>query len=170
MRTEHLQTNLDLNWWVKHGVVGGIIAGLVFALFEMMAAAALMGPAAFWMPLRMIGAMLLGPQALEPAYPLVNAAAAGVGVHMLLSVAFGAVFALLVAQLRTLADTDQWLVVAATIFGLVLWLVNFYVIAPLFGWHWFPQDTNPVVQFVAHTFFFGMALGIYVAWARRSAL
>ena len=35
---------------------------------------------------------------------------------------------------------------------------HFYVIAPLFGWTWFPNDTNPIVQFVAHAFFFGTVL------------
>jgi hypothetical protein len=168
MRTEHLHTGLDLNWWVKHGAIGGIIVGLVFALFEMVAAALMMGASAFWMPLRMIGAILLGAQALEPTYPLLTAAVAGVAVHVILSAAFGAVFAVLVAQVRAIAETDLWLITAATIFGFLLWLVNFYVIAPVFGWNWFPQDTNPVVQFIAHTFFYGAALGLYLVGVRRN--
>jgi hypothetical protein len=29
----------------------------------------------------------------------------------------------------------------------------------VFGWTWFPENTNAVVQFVAHTFFYGTVLG-----------
>jgi hypothetical protein len=54
-------TPTDLGWWVKQGAIGGIIAGIVFALFEMIAAALMMGADAFVMPLRMIGAIALGP-------------------------------------------------------------------------------------------------------------
>ena len=48
-----------------------------------------------------------------------------------------------------------------------LWVVNFYLIAPIFGWTWFPEMTDPLVQFVAHAGFFGVPLGLYVAWALR---
>ncbi|MBI2187735.1 MAG: hypothetical protein HYU37_11570 [Acidobacteria bacterium] len=49
-------------------VATGIVAGIIFAAFEMFAAALLMGPDAAAMPLRMIGAMVLGAEALEPTY------------------------------------------------------------------------------------------------------
>jgi hypothetical protein len=52
--------------WVKHGIIGGILAGIVFAMFEMVMAVVQMGPDAFFMPLRMIGGMALGAQALDP--------------------------------------------------------------------------------------------------------
>jgi hypothetical protein len=42
--------------------------------------------------------------------------------------------------------------------GFALWIVNFYVIAP-FAFPWYAM-ANPVVQFLAHTFFFGTALGL----------
>lgn len=51
-------------------------------------------------------------------------------------------------------------VVVASIFGLALWLINFYVIAP-FAFPWFLQS-SPLVQFVGHTFFFGSVLGYYL--------
>ncbi len=125
-------------------------------------AALLNGPAAFFMPLRMIGAIALGEQALQPGYALLTAAIVGLLVHMMLSVVFGIVFALLVATVPALASPSMLLLVAASAYGLVLWLVNFYAIAPAAGWRWFPTKTNPVVQFIAHTFFFGTALGLYL--------
>ena len=45
---------------------GGVIAGLVFAVFEVTAAVVFSGPAQAFLPLRMIGAMVLGPHALDP--------------------------------------------------------------------------------------------------------
>jgi hypothetical protein len=136
-------------------VAAGVVAGLLFAAFEVIAAALMMGPAAAFMPLRMIGAMVLGSAALDPGYSLAVAATAGVVVHMILSVAFTAVFAFIASPIATTGR----LALAGMAFGTGLWLVNFYVIAPLAGWTWFPEQTNAVVQFAAHAFFFGGPIG-----------
>lgn len=59
------------------------------------------------------------------------------------------------------ASSSSWaVVISSAAGGLALWIVNFYVIAPLFGWTWFPNGTNPVVQFIAHTVFYGTVLGL----------
>jgi hypothetical protein len=50
---------------IGHVVAAGIIGGILFAAFEMLAAATLMGSQASFMPLRMIGAMLLGAGAVR---------------------------------------------------------------------------------------------------------
>ena len=47
-------------------VTTGIAAGIIFAVFEMFAAAIMMGVEAAFMPLSMIGAMVHGPAALDP--------------------------------------------------------------------------------------------------------
>jgi hypothetical protein len=155
--------------WLKHGLIGGIIAGIVFAAFEMIAAAILDGPDMFFMPLRMIGGIALGEQALDPAYSLVTAGVAGLVVHLVLSAVYGIGVAGVARYVPALASSAAILIAWASIAGLALWLVNFYVIAPITGWNWFPDGTNAVVQFIAHTFFYGTVLGIYlVAVARRS--
>ena len=53
--------------WVKHGLIGGVVAGTVFAMFEMIMAAILDGADAFFMPLRMIGGIALGAFDFNPA-------------------------------------------------------------------------------------------------------
>ena len=53
------------------------------------------------------------------------------------------------------------LIGAAAVGGLLLWLVNFYVIAPV-AFPWFTM-ANQVVQFFAHTIFFGAAFGLLLA-------
>lgn len=145
-------------------VATGIVAGIIFAVFEMFAAAVLMGPEAAAMPLRMIGAMALGPEALDPGYSLAVAAMAGVAIHMILSIAFAGMFAVMASFIAVTTageflTTARSLALAGIVFGIALWLVNFYIVAPLAGWTWFPDRTDPVVQFLAHAFFFGCAVG-----------
>jgi uncharacterized membrane protein YagU involved in acid resistance len=145
-----------MKWGLTQGAIAGIVAGLVFAAFEMMASAFMMGAEAFFMPLRMIGAIVLGPEALDPSYALVTAGIAGVMVHMMLSVIYGVIF----GEIATILRGPAAFIGAGGIFGFALWLVNFYLIAP-FAFPWF-LDSSPLVQFVGHTFFFGMVLGYYL--------
>ncbi|MGD9890205.1 MAG: hypothetical protein AB7R89_01810 [Dehalococcoidia bacterium] len=158
---------------VLHGIVGGLIAGVVFAMAVMVMAAILQGSmSAFWMPLRMIGAIVLGQEALMPRYSLLEAGAVGAILHMMLSAMFGLVFALAAWAVPALARSAGLLILAASIYGLLLWLVNFQIIAPVAGWDWFPNRANQFWQgFVAHTFFFGTVLGMYLAavWPKRRA-
>lgn len=148
--------------WVKHGVVGGILAGIVFAMFEMVMAVVQMGADAFFMPLRMIGGIALGPQALDPGTSLVTAGGAGIVVHMMLSAMYGAGVAAVASVVPTLRSSTGSLVIWGSVAGLALWIINFYVIAPIAGWRWFPDATDPVIQFVAHTFVYGSLLGLYL--------
>jgi hypothetical protein len=156
-------TQAEIPWALKQGALGGIAAGIVFAMFEMIVSAFMMGPAAFFMPLRMIGAILVGPAALEPGYSLWMAGVAGLVVHVVLAVIYGGVFALVFGGLRS-ASADIGI---GALYGFALWLLNFYVIAPA-AFPWFTQ-ADPLVQFVAHTFFFGAVLGWYAWWARSRA-
>lgn len=153
-------TPSELPWAFAQGAIGGIIAGLVFAAFEMIVSAVMMGADAFFMPLRMIGGIMLGPVALEPTYSLFTAASAGVVVHLMLAVIYGVIFAAFAGGLRS----ATWDVALGAAFGFALWLINFYLIAPL-AFPWF-QEANPMVQFLAHTFFFGAVLGWYI-WSAR---
>ncbi len=153
----------DLGRWARHGAIGGLLAGLLFALFEMIMATLQMGGEAFFMPLRMIGGIALGSQALEPSSTsLLEAGGAGIVVHMMLSAIFGASVAVVAGLVAALRSSTVALIAWTSLAGLALWLVNFYVIAPIAGWRWFPEGTDPVIQFIAHTFVFGSLLGLYL--------
>ena len=158
-------TRVDLGRALKHGAVGGVIAGLIFPMFEM-AMAALQGddPLA---PLRMIGGIALGDQALDPGFSILSAGAAGIAVHMMLSIVYGVVFGAAAVVVPFIISSSAIAALAGAVLGTLLWVVNFYLIAPIFGWTWFPEMTDPLVQFVAHAGFFGVPLGLYVAWALR---
>jgi large-conductance mechanosensitive channel len=107
------------------GAVGGVTAGAVFAAVTMWFTSSQgMGATT---PLQMIAAMVQGQAALEggTASPLVGAV-----VHMVLSAGFGAAFGLDAARL-----TDPLVAVAGLVFGALLRVVNFLVVAPLlFPW------------------------------------
>lgn len=152
------------NWgaWAVQGVIAGAIAGIIFSIFEMAWGFVTGGMEMATAPLRMIGAIAVGPGAMEPSFPLLDAAVAGVAVHMVLSMIYGAVFALGVGALAPRAGAGA-LAIAGVVFGLALWVVNFYVIGPAAGWTWFADMTDPAVQAVAHGAFFGIPLGLYLS-------
>jgi uncharacterized membrane protein YagU involved in acid resistance len=114
------------------------------------------------MPLRPIGAIALGEEALQSDYSLVTAGVVGLVVHMALSAVFGLVFGVIAGAVAALRASALVLIVSATIFGFLLWIVNFYVIAPA-AFPWF-ENADTMVQFIAHTFFFGTVLGLLLAW------
>lgn len=158
MSVTHLDARAGVGKGVVAGLVAGIAAGIVFAMFEMVVAA-LMGQG-FFAPLRMIGAIGLGEGALppQPSIGLATIVPVGLIIHMVLSMMYGAGFGIVASAVGALKENRALLVGAGTIAGLALWIVNFYVIAPV-AFPWFAM-ANPVVQFLAHTFFFGTVLGL----------
>ncbi len=147
--------------WTLSGLLAGLIGGLVFLVFEMVFAG-IAGPSPFGPP-RMIGAIALGQGALPPQSSIGIATVLPVAliIHFINSAIFGSIFGAIVGLTGALRRSRGALVGAATVFGLVLWIVNFYVIAPI-AFPWFQSAAVPV-QFVAHTFFFGTALGLLIA-------
>jgi hypothetical protein len=76
MATTSAETRrIDTGWWVKHGIIGGIVGAIGMMLAEMIIAAG-MGMDAF-MPPRMIAGIVLGPSAMQPNTPLMTACCCG---------------------------------------------------------------------------------------------
>jgi hypothetical protein len=145
-------------------IEAGVTAGVIFAAFETIATAVVTGPASATMPIRMISAIVLGKAALDPNYSLVLVGITGLAVHLLFSIAFAGLFTAIVTRVAyategELLTNSSQLAVAGTIFGATLWLVNFYLVAPLVGWTWFPANVHRVIALVGHAFFFGCPLG-----------
>jgi uncharacterized membrane protein YagU involved in acid resistance len=104
------------------GVIGGVAAGMVFAGVTMWFAQSTGGSAA--MPLHMISTVVHGDEAMQAG---TTNAALGAVVHLLLSALFGIVFALVVPRFRT----NGTVAIAGTLYGLLLYVVNFVILAPL---------------------------------------
>jgi hypothetical protein len=163
MSATRLDARAGVGSWAVAGLVAGIIAGIVFMVFEMVVAA-IMGPSPFGPP-RMIGAIALGQGALPmpqpPTIGLSTVLPVAMIIHFVLSAVYGVVFGAIASGIGFLRSSRAMLILAATLFGFALWIVNFYVIAPI-AFPWFAM-ANPVVQFLAHTFFFGTVLGLVLA-------
>jgi hypothetical protein len=148
--------------WANEAAAGGVLGGAAYLAFTMFMGLVAGGVEGLSTPLRMIGAMILGDQALQPAYLVSTAIVVGVVIHLGLSVGFALLFIALAQPVSTMRSTNT-LLVTGSIYGLVLWLVNFYVIAAVFGWPWFAEQTNPLVQFLGHTYFYGWILGMHLS-------
>jgi uncharacterized membrane protein YagU involved in acid resistance len=104
------------------GAVGGVLAGMVFAAVTMWFTDSTAGKAD--MPLRMISTIVKGDQAMAAGTTSVGL---GVLVHLVLSALFGMLFALAVPRLRS----NGTVALAGTLYGALLYVVNFLVLAPL---------------------------------------
>jgi uncharacterized membrane protein YagU involved in acid resistance len=124
------------------GAVGGILAGMVFAGVTMWFADSTGGKAT--MPLHMISTIVKGDKAMAAGTTSVGL---GLLVHMVLSALFGMVFALVVPRLRT----NGTVALAGTLYGVVLHVVNFLVLAPLTFTVF--QDANQPFELFAHMVF-----------------
>ncbi len=99
------------------------------------------------MPLRSFASVALGIE--PPQIPLSTAVPVGTAFHMELSIVLGVIFALLVANFSALRRSPGVLVLAATVYGSVIWQLNFFVIAPASGQPWF-TEAPMLLQLIHH--------------------
>jgi hypothetical protein len=141
----------------------GAIAGSIFLAAETLAAAlTARDPLA---PFRLPASIGLGPVALSPGGAAVSAAT-GLAVHYGLSVAYGVMAESLARALLVGRPPLRWMAVLGGLFGALVWLVNFGLIAPVL-FPWFVR-TDLSLQFFLHVVFFGCPLGMGLGvWQRR---
>lgn len=147
-----------------HGIIAGLIAGAVFAVAEMIVAGAMSGNALA--PWKMFASILLGQSAV--AQPLTwGVFLVGFGVHFVLAALFGLGFALA----GRLVPPDVRRNYAAhsaigMILGILLWVVNFQVIArALYPWF---LGTNALAQILLHALAFGLIVALYLTAISRT--
>lgn len=135
----------------------GVIAGAVFMILEMLMVPMFMGGSP-WGPPRMIAAMVMGegvlpmPEGPPLTFDMTVMMVAMV-VHFLLSVLFTIVLAFVISGMTTGAA-----LAVGSGYGLVLYLVNFYVMTAVFPW--FGMARNWVSIF-AHIMFGLIAAAAY---------
>lgn len=149
---------------ISEGVVAGLLTGLLFAIVEMIGAAA-MGASAL-SPWRAFASTVLGQRALEQT-PLGGTLIVGVLAHFVLSAIYGLIFA--VAAHRFLSDETRRSfgreAALGLLFGIGLYVANFQIIARLV-YPWF-MNANQGWQFIYHTVFFGLPLALLIAASER---
>ncbi len=144
-----------MDW--KAVIWAAIIAGIVFMMLEM-ALVATVGGGSPWGPPRMIAAMAMGEGVLPPpatfeTVPMLVAML----VHFTTSVVYAAILGWIISR-RGLGLGMSLLV--GTLFGLVLYLANFYVFTAV--WPWFAMARG-MISIFAHAVY-GLTLG----WAYRA--
>lgn len=151
-----------LGAWAGIGALMGVFAGLVFGLFQVIMATLALGPLPSELIVMVEGVAYGGVPTPTSAPAIADPAIAiAVLIHLVLSASYGAIFGTFAPKVRALRNDRKALIGAATVFGLLIWIVNFFVIAPV-AFPWF-AETSQVVQFFAHTLFYGTVLGLLLA-------
>ncbi|WP_291383505.1 hypothetical protein [Demequina sp.] len=129
------------------GVIGGAVAGAVFGALNMWFAHSQGMPTDT--PLKMIATIVQGENAMADG---TASPALGLVVHMVLSMMFGLILALLVLRMRS----DALRSLVGLLFGAALYLVNFLVMAPLaYGVF---EDANQPLELATHIVFGSVAV------------
>ena len=63
---ERPQVWRELVWWIGHGAVAGVLAGVLFIMFQMLVAAFQTAGEGFFLPLRASATLFAGPDAMQP--------------------------------------------------------------------------------------------------------
>lgn len=105
-------------------IVGGVVGAVVMAMWAMiMAAVSGMG---FWRPVQLIAAAWLGPSAVMHATG--GVIVTGLMTHMMMGAVLGSLLAVMLRVLHIKAGSSR--LVWGMIYGLVVWVVNQFVILP----------------------------------------
>jgi uncharacterized membrane protein YagU involved in acid resistance len=142
-----------ISW--RAAALAGLISGLVFLALELIMVPLFLGDSP-WAPPRMIAAIAMGEGVLPPPGTFdATIVAVAMLVHFPLSILYAIVLAFLINRLSLGAALG-----VGAIFGLALYLVNFYGFTAVFPW--FAMARNWVSIF-AHIVF-----GVVAAWAYKA--
>ena len=154
MDTGDPRTPIDL----AAGVRGGAAGGLAFLILEMALVPLVLGGSA-WGPVRMIAGLVMGPDVVPPAATVDGVVVVGLAVHFALSALYGVILALIVPRMM-----GGQAVLIGGLYGLVLYLVNFYGFTLLFPWFAMAHNWVTVLSHLA----FGVVAGaVYVDRVQR---
>ena len=118
----------DIDTVVVHGSLAGLLAGLVLGATTVIVSLILTGSASW--PFRFAASIVVGPDAVDPAFPLGAALLLGSAIHFVLAAGFGVVFVGLLALTFQLSARSWLLILYGSIFGFVIWEINFLAVVP----------------------------------------
>ncbi|MEW6612579.1 MAG: hypothetical protein AB1409_07560 [Pseudomonadota bacterium] len=149
----HVEHGRTPHW--NSAVGAGIIAGIVFLVLEMLLVPLFVPGTTPWTPVRMVGAIALGQDALPPPHTFsLTVFLAAALVHFALSIIYALIGAYLIFRLDTWAA-----LLVGVVGGLLTYYVNFYGFTGLFPW--FAEARN-WISILTH-----IAFGVSGAWAYK---
>ncbi|UUP15723.1 hypothetical protein [Nitratireductor thuwali] len=140
-----------LDW--KAAIAAGIVAGVVFMMLEMLLVQ-MFQPMSMWAPPRMIAAMAMGREILPPPDTFdAMALMVAMLIHFPLSIIYAIILGWIISrwELGLMAA-----MIAGLVFGLVIYVVNFYGFTAVFPWF---ADARGWVALFSHAMF-GLVLGL----------
>ncbi|WP_338764552.1 hypothetical protein [Massilia sp. METH4] len=155
----HRWTAREPDWAI--GALSGFGAGGIVMLVELAYAAAMSGDP--WRVPRLVAALALGSPVLQVGGYSLQVLIAALAVHYLLGTFFGLVLAALMAPFR-LDSSVVMAVLSGAVFGVLLYLFNFYVITSVLPWF---AEMRGWVTVLGHVEFGVMAGLIYRMLERR---
>ena len=140
-----------MDW--KAAVIAGLIAGAIFLLVLLVAYPLVTGGTP-WTVFRFMGAIILGESVLPPPSTFdAGVVVTAVLLHFILSVIYTLVLAFIVHRWGILIT-----VIGGALFGLALYLINFFTFTMFFPW-FYPARAWPFS--VVHILFGAIAGGVY---------
>lgn len=149
-----------LDW--KAAIWAGLAAGIVFMMLEMLLVQ-FFQPMSMWAPPRMIAAILMGQGVLPPPDTFdITVVMVAMLIHFPLSVVLAFILAWIVSRWE-LGLTAA--IIVGTVFGLLIYIVNFYGLTALFPWF---AGARGWIAIFSHAMF-GLVLGaVYRTLAVRA--
>ncbi|PYR34179.1 MAG: hypothetical protein DMF90_18070 [Acidobacteria bacterium] len=145
-----------------HGARAGLAAGLALGVVEITASTLLRGDPR--LPFDFAAAIIVGPEALAPAFPLVASLTLGAVIHALLSIVFGTAFLGGLALTFQLSARPWLMLLYGMLFGVTVWEVDFLAVLPVIA----PEQLwNGIVSYCL---VYGPVLAAYVIWVRPGML
>jgi hypothetical protein len=156
---------------VRHGTFAGLLAGFALGSAEIVASTALRGDP--WLPFDFAVAIVVGPDALAPAFPVAASVALGTVIHTFLSVLFGVMFMSALALTFQLSARSWLVALYGVVFALTVWEVNFLAVLPLIA-PGLKGRIDLATQLwngiVSYSLVYGPILAAYVVWIRPGTL
>ena len=154
-----------------HGARAGLLAGVALGVIEIAASTILRDDP--WLPFDFAAALIVGPEALEPAFPLAASVALGTVLHVLLSIVFGLVFLGGLALTFQLSARPWLMVLYGMLFGVAVWEINFLAVLPAIA----PELTGRLDLatqlwngILSYCLVYGPVLGLYIMVVRPGML
>jgi hypothetical protein len=160
------------SWEVAmHGARAGVLAGVALGVVEIAASTMLRDSPR--LPFDFAAALIVGPAALLPSFPLAASLALGTVLHVLLSIVFGVAFLGGLALTFQLSARPLLMLLYGMLFGVTVWEVNFLAVLPVIA----PELTGRLDLatqlwngIVSYSLMYGPVLAAYVIWVRPGTL
>ena len=133
-----MEMQLHPHYWVRRApnwgpaVVAGLAAGAILMVLELCWSATL-GDGSPWIVSRKVAALVMGQEALQSTAFSLGVITVALVTHYALGIFSGVAIGTLIAGFHWETSLGMMQIIGAA-FGLVIYAVNFYALAPLFPW------------------------------------